>query len=306
MKTIRSNTQLGDALAAGRGWVRALTRSSAGFTECPTLSHLSVISRSNPLLRLASRIWPAPVLAIVACSNGGPDPAEPGGAPSGAVPQRIDSATHKRDRERLVSGYVEPAGVRNPAVLAAMRKVPRHLFVPSDGQAEAYDDHPLPIGHEQTISQPSLVAYMTESLRVDRSARVLEIGTGSGYQAAILGELVREVYTIEIVRSLGDEAARRLKQMGYENIHVRVGDGYQGWPERAPFDAIIVTCAPESVPKPLVDQLKPGGRICIPVGPTLGPQELYLMTKRDDGMLERKSVLPVRFVPMTGQAKKSE
>jgi protein-L-isoaspartate(D-aspartate) O-methyltransferase len=247
------------------------------------------------------------MLALAACSNDGSESALPAAAVNGAgvesLPPPVDTPEHKRERARLVDRSIVPAGVRDPAVLAAMRKVPRHLFVPRDGQAEAYDDHPLPIGHNQTISQPSLVAFMTEILKVDPTARVLEIGTGSGYQAAILGELVREVYSIEIVRPLGEEAARRLQRMGYENIHVRVGDGYQGWPERAPFDAIMVTCAPESVPQSLVDQLKVGGRMCIPVGPTLGAQELYLMVKRADGTLGQQSVLPVRFVPMTGGAK---
>lgn len=249
------------------------------------------------------------MLVIAACSNGAPDPAPPIGAPGGAAAAArplADSANHQKERERLVSHYVEPAGVKGPAVLAAMRKVPRHLFVPPGGQAEAYADHPLPIGEGQTISQPSLVAFMTEILRVGREDRVLEIGTGSGYQAAILGELVRDVFTIEIVRPLGEEAARRLQQLGYANIHVRVGDGFQGWPEQAPFDAIIVTCAPESVPQPLIDQLKPGGRMCIPVGPHLGAQDLYLLVKRTDGTMERKSVLSVRFVPMTGQAKQRQ
>lgn len=250
------------------------------------------------------------MLVIAACSNGGPDPAaaigSPGGSPAEAVPPLVDSAIHKRERERLVSRYVEAAGVRDPAVLAAMRKVPRHLFVPREEVAEAYEDHPLPIGHEQTISQPSLVAHMTEILEVGKDATVLEIGTGSGYQAAILGEIVREVYTIEIVPPLGEAATQRLGRMGYKNVHVRVGDGYLGWPECAPFDAIIVTCAPEGVPQPLVDQLKPGGRLCIPVGPRYGTQDLYLLVKRENGTLEKKSVLPVRFVPMTGGAKKRE
>ena len=245
------------------------------------------------------------MLALAACSNGGPESAVPATAVKNAaaesLPPLVDSAEHRRERERLVSRFSGPAGVSDSAVLAAMRKVPRHHFVPPDVQAQAYADHPLPIGHEQTISQPSLVAYMTEILRVGKDSRVLEIGTGSGYQAAILGELVREVFTIEIVRPLGEEAARRLKRMGYENVHVKVGNGYLGWPERAPFDAIIVTCAPESVPQPLIDQLKPGGRMCIPVGPTFGSQELYLMIKRPDGTLEKKAVLGVRFVPMTGK-----
>lgn len=267
------------------------------------------MSPIRELLRhCASRAWPAPVLALAACSNGGSEPPERGASPRGAAAESrspiLDPAERRAERERLVSRFSAGGSIRDPAVLAVMRKVPRHLFVPPDLQAEAYADHPLPIGYAQTISQPSLVAYMTELLQVDRNATVLEIGTGSGYQAAVLGELVREVYTIEIVRPLGEEATRRLARMGYQNVHVRVGDGYLGWPEHAPFDAIIVTCAPESVPQPLINQLKPGGRMCIPVGPTAGSQELYLMVKRADGALERKSVLAVRFVPMTGAARK--
>ncbi len=249
------------------------------------------------------------MVVLAACTNGGPETAPPArtagvAAAPAAQPPPVDTADHQRRRERLVADFVEPAGVRDPAVRAAMRKVPRHLFVPADQQDEAYEDHPLPIGHDQTISQPSLVAYMTELLAVGRDSRVLEIGTGSGYQAAILGELVREVFTIEIVRPLGERAAALLDRLGYAHIHVKVGDGYQGWPEHAPFDAIIVTCAPEQVPQPLVDQLKPGGRLCIPVGPRWGAQDLYLMVKRADGTLERRAVLPVRFVPMTGEVRK--
>lgn len=250
------------------------------------------------------------MLALAACSDGGPESAASRGSVSGAAaesfPPPADSAEHQRQRERLVRDFVEPAGVKDRAVLAAMRKVPRHLFVPRALWAEAYDDHPLPIGHDQTISQPSLVAYMTELLAVGPDSRVLEIGTGSGYQAAVLAEIVREVCTIEIVRPLGEEAAERLERLGYRNLRVKVGDGYQGWPEFAPFDAIIVTCAPESVPEPLVQQLRPGGRMCIPVGPRWGTQDLYLMVKRDDGTLERRAVLPVRFVPMTGEARRRE
>ena len=265
--------------------------------------------RANPLLRLVARAWPAPMFVLAACAGDAATGAGGAGVKvvaAGSQPPPVDSPNHKMERERLVARYIEPAGVKDAAVLAAMRKVPRHLFVPGNMRAQAYADHPLPIGHDQTISQPSLVAFMTEILRVGREDRVLEIGTGSGYQAAILGELVRAVFTIEIVRPLGEESARRLKQLGYENIRVRVGDGFQGWPEEAPFDAIIVTCAPESVPQPLIDQLKPGGRMCIPVGPHFGAQDLYLLVKRADGTLERKAVLPVRFVPMTGRAKQRE
>jgi len=191
-------------------------------------------------------------------------------------------------------------GVTNEHVLAAMSRVPRHEFVPDEVRSSAYADGPLPIGHGQTISQPFVVAFMTEKLEPKPTDRVLEIGTGSGYQAAVLAELVTDVYTIEIVEPLGRRAIGNLSRLGYTNIHVRIGDGYQGWPEKAPFDAIIVTCAPEDVPPPLIDQLKEGGRMIIPVGEQ-GVQQLVLIQKHE-GELGQQSVLPVRFVPMTGKA----
>ena len=181
-----------------------------------------------------------------------------------------------------------------------MEKVPRHEFVPEPYRDRAYDDCPLPIGYDQTISQPYIVALMTEQLDPQPTDRILEIGTGSGYQAAVLAQLVAEVYTIEIIEPLAQRAETDLHRLGYTNIHVRVGDGCQGWPEAAPFDAIIVTCAPEQVPPPLVEQLKPGGPLIIPIGP-LGEQELMLFRKQGE-QLEKHDVLPVRFVPMTGQS----
>ena len=190
-------------------------------------------------------------------------------------------------------------GITNARVLAAMGKVPRHEFVPERLRAQAYDDHPLPIGYGQTISQPFIVAFMTEQLDPKPTDRILEIGTGSGYQAAVLAGLVAKVYTIEIVEELATRAAADLKRLGYTNVQVRAGDGYKGWPEAAPFDAIMVTCAPERVPQPLVEQLKDGGRVIIPVGPRWN-QELVLLRKRG-GKLERRAVLPVSFVPMTGE-----
>lgn len=193
-------------------------------------------------------------------------------------------------------------GITDERVLAAMRKVPREEFVPEKLRAESYEDHPLPIGHDQTISQPYVVALMTAELRPRAEDRVLEIGTGSGYQAAILAELVREVYSIEIVEPLAQTAEATLARLGYKNVYVKADDGYKGWPEHAPFDAIIVTCAPDHVPQALVDQLQEGGRMIIPVGERRA-QELYLLEKRA-GKIERKSVTPVRFVPMTGEAEK--
>ncbi len=188
--------------------------------------------------------------------------------------------------------------ITNARVLSAMRKVPRHELVPASLRAQAYGDYPLPIGFDQTISQPFIVAFMTEKLDPKSTDKVLEIGTGSGYQAAVLAELVREVYTIEIVEPLARRAEADLKRLGYTNVFVRAGDGYKGWPEASPFDAIIVTCAPERVPQALVDQLREDGRMIIPVGPA-GNQELYLLRKKS-GAVERRAVLPVRFVPMTG------
>lgn len=205
-------------------------------------------------------------------------------------------------RERMVAEQLAGAGrdISNTRVLEAMRKVPRHEFVPEEQRGYAYEDGPLPIGHGQTISQPYIVAFMSEALDPQPGQRVLEVGTGSGYQAAVLAAMGVEVYSVEIVQPLGEQAAEVLKRLGYERVHVRVGDGYLGWPEAAPFDAIIVTCAPDHVPAPLVEQLREGGRMIIPVGGR-GVQELQLLEKTDGG-LRRSGVLPVRFVPMTGRA----
>ena len=199
-------------------------------------------------------------------------------------------------RERMVAEQLAARDIRDGRVLAAMRQVPRHLFVPRPLQSSAYDDNPLPIGRDQTISQPYIVAYMTQALEVKPTHKVLEIGTGSGYQAAVLGELAAQVYTIEIVGELAERARQTLSDLGYRNVHVRHGDGYAGWPEQAPFDAIMVTAAPDHVPQPLIDQLALGGRMIIPVG--TGFQELRLIHKTDKGVVER-SILPVRFVPLT-------
>lgn len=206
------------------------------------------------------------------------------------------SETFDQQRKLMVSEQLQRRGVQNPKVLEAMRKVERHLFVPPEVSSAAYEDHPLPIGEEQTISQPYIVAYMTEALALKPTERVLEIGTGSGYQAAILGELAAEVYSIEIIPELAKQAEERLKSLGYKNVHVKAGDGYQGWPEYQPFDAIIVTAAPDEIPQALIQQLKtPGGRMIVPVGSA--SQELILITKMENG-IEKKSLLPVRFVPM--------
>jgi protein-L-isoaspartate(D-aspartate) O-methyltransferase len=205
-------------------------------------------------------------------------------------------------REAMVREQLAAPGrdIRDPRVLDAMRRIPRHEFVPADLREMAYFDQPLPIGHGQTISQPYIVAFMSEALKPRAADRVLEIGTGSGYQAAVLAALVKEVYTIEIVEPLAKQATATLRRLGHKNVEVKAGDGYQGWAEHAPFDAVIVTCAPERIPEPLVQQLKEGGRMIIPVGPA-HDQSLVLLEKKD-GKVKRSSVLPVRFVPMTGKA----
>ena len=202
-------------------------------------------------------------------------------------------------RARMVETQIVARGVRDPRVLAAMRKVPRHLFVDAGDRASAYDDHPLPIGGRQTISQPYIVALMSELLALRPESRVLEIGTGSGYQSAVLGELAREVYSIEIIPDLARSASDKLRTLGYANVIVREGDGYRGWPEKAPFDAIVVTAAPPGIPEPLKQQLAVGGRLVVPVGTRL--QELMVLTRTPEGFREQR-VLPVRFVPMTGEA----
>ena len=191
-------------------------------------------------------------------------------------------------------------GIKDGRVLAAMEKVSREEFIPPESRSDSYEDGPLPIGYGQTISQPYIVAFMTEQLRLNPADRVLEIGTGSGYQAAVLAGLVADVYSIEIIEPLAKNAEATLQRLGSNNVHVKVGDGYKGWPEEAPFDAIIVTCAPDKVPQALIDQLKEGGRMVIPVGERFA-QELYLLEKKN-GQVKQSVTLPVRFVPMTREA----
>ena len=202
----------------------------------------------------------------------------------------------------MVEQQLKGRDIKDQRVLLAMGKVPREEFVPPESRAASYEDGPLPIGYDQTISQPYIVAFMTEQLRLKPSDRVLEIGTGSGYQAAILAELASEIYSIEIVEPLARGAEATLQRLGYKNVHLKIGDGYKGWPEAAPFDAIIVTCAPDKVPQPLIDQLKDGGRMIIPVGERFA-QQLYLLEKKN-GQLKESATLPVRFVPMAREALK--
>jgi protein-L-isoaspartate(D-aspartate) O-methyltransferase len=208
-------------------------------------------------------------------------------------------------RHRMVE-QIRSRGVADAAVLAALEAVPRHRFVATDPQAAAYADHPLPIGGGQTISQPYMVALMTSLLVLHPCARVLEIGTGSGYQAAVLSKVAGEVYTIEILAPLAERSRRTLADLGYRNVHVLTGDGYQGWPAAAPFDGILVTAAPPSVPEPLLQQLKTGSRLVIPVGVPGALQSLLVFTRRADGGFDRANVMPVRFLPMTGEAQRRE
>ena len=207
--------------------------------------------------------------------------------------------TRQADRHAMVEGQIVARGVRDPSVIQAMRQVPRHQFVTESGQESSYEDRPLPIGYGQTISQPYIVAFMTEALKLQPKDKVLEIGTGSGYQAAVLAEIVSEVYTIEIIEPLAKRAGQTLSQLGYRNVSVRAGDGYQGWPTESPFDAIILTAAPDHIPQPLLDQLAVGGRLILPVGKSL--QELILVNRTTDGY-HQQVLLPVAFVPMTGEA----
>lgn len=235
--------------------------------------------------------WRKWVLGLV-CAHAAACAPPASGAGGDALAQRLHMV------ERQLAGR----GIDDARVLEAMRKVPRHRFVPEELAAQAYLDQPLPIGHDQTISQPYIVALMTQLARPQPGDRVLEVGTGSGYQAAVLAELAGEVYSIEIVTPLATRAALLLRRLGYANFAVRSGDGYAGWPEHAPFDAIVVTAAPARVPAPLLDQLRPGGRLVIPVGPVHAVQELRVIEKRADGSLDERVVTPVRFVPLTGEA----
>ena len=205
-------------------------------------------------------------------------------------------------REHMVKTQLEARGIRDVATLLAMQNVPRHLFVPENKKPYAYTDGPLPIGDGQTISQPYIVAFMTEALQLEESDKVLEIGTGSGYQAAILAKIVDTVYTIEIVKHLAFKAKDRLQDLGYANVNVKWGDGYHGWPAKAPFDAIIVTAGADSIPQPLIDQLKIGGRMIIPVGQYKYVSHLVLITKKKNKITQKK-LIPVRFVPFTRDKK---
>jgi len=223
--------------------------------------------------------------------------------PSVQAAEPADVAERAGERRALVETYLRPRGIEDPLVLAAMSAAPRHRFVPDDLARYAYDDRALPIGHEQTISQPYVVAFMTQAAEVEPGDKVLEIGTGSGYQAAVLAEIVGELWTIEIVEPLAERARAALEAAGYDRVHVRAGDGYRGWPSEAPFDAILVTAAPDHVPQPLLDQLAEGGRLVLPVGDAL---QTIVRIRRTPAGDEREELLPVRFVPMTGEARERD
>ena len=237
-----------------------------------------------------SRRFLFPALLLLAAAAGG----------FATTPRQDDCAAA---RQEMIE-EIRARGVTSSAVLAALEAVPRHLFVPEDERRAAYEDRPLPIGAGQTISEPYMVALMTSLLDVHPGDRILEVGTGSGYQAAVLSRLAGRVYSIEIVKLLGERARHTLHELGYRNVHLRIGDGYEGWPDAAPFDGIIVTAAPPHIPDPLLRQLKTGGKLVIPVGNA--EQNLWVLTKRRDGGFDRRSVLPVFFVPMTGEAQRRE
>jgi protein-L-isoaspartate(D-aspartate) O-methyltransferase len=224
-------------------------------------------------------------------------------AAAGCTQRPTPPGGREGERAAMVAAQIERRGVTDRRVLEAIRRVPRHLFVPAEAAGQAYDDRALPIGHEQTISQPYIVAIMSELARIEPGARVLEVGTGSGYQAAVLAEMGAEVYSIEIVEPLAREAGQRLERLGY-HVHVRAGDGYRGWPDAAPFDAILVTAAPPLIPEPLKEELRVGGRLVLPVGPGGGGTQRLLVVTRTPTGFEETPVFPVRFVPMTGEVQR--
>jgi protein-L-isoaspartate(D-aspartate) O-methyltransferase len=252
------------------------------------------------------RLLLACLLASGACrctsSRDGQTPGEAPAAQEQAAGAAQPSDPYSAERTRMVAEQLRARDIADPQVLAVMGRVPRHEFVPAELRQYAYSDGPLPIGYDQTISQPYIVALMTQLARPRTGARSLDIGTGSGYQAAVLAELTGQVYSIEILCPLADEARERLTRLGYRNIEVRCGDGYRGWPEHAPFDLIILAAAPDHVPQPLIDQLAPGGRLVLPVGNTF--QELVVVEKDGDGSARQQEIIPVRFVPMTGEAER--
>jgi protein-L-isoaspartate(D-aspartate) O-methyltransferase len=259
----------------------------AVLVACRRAAAVLAFGITPPMILRSCIFWLAFGTALTSC-----------GKPAPVATSPVDAFA--KQREAMVRTQIEARGIKDAAVLAAMRRVPRHEFVPPVQRVFAYDDRPLPIDAGQTISQPFIVGLMTALLEVKPGQRVLEIGTGSGYQAAVLAELGVAVYSIEIIEPLATSARATLARLGYKQVNVRAGDGYLGWPEAAPFDGIIVTAAPPIVPRPLIEQLKPDGRLVVPEGER--EQELVVYVKMHDGELRRVSVLPVRFVPMTGRA----
>jgi protein-L-isoaspartate(D-aspartate) O-methyltransferase len=285
------------------GWVQP--------TECHALSAVGYTypTRVRPELRKRSLLAPiaAGVIMAACCTATTPKPVRAQEPASQRTAQAKDESAKSDDptapaRNRMVQRHLAERGIKNPRVLEAFRTVPRHRFLPPESRRLAYDDESIPIGEGQTITPPYDVAYMTELLNPKPEYRVYEVGTGSGYQSAILSRIVKEVYSVEIHAPLSKRATAVHKELGYNNIHTRIGDGYEGWPEAAPFDAIIVTCAPEKVPQPLVDQLKEGGRLVIPIGSRFD-QTVYMGDKHD-GKVKLKAVKPTLFVPMTGRAQR--
>ncbi len=270
--------------------------------------------RGGEVRKMTCRTWL--IIASMALATPGCEPGAPAAAPrqetpktdrAGASPTRENDAQAEsvefERRTEMIERQIKSRGIDDERVLRAIANVPRHEFVPAGYRDEAYADGPLPIGHGQTISQPYIVALMTQSVRLEPTDKVLDIGTGSGYQAAVLAEIVDHVYSIEIVEPLGKAAETRLRRLGYDNVSVRVGDGFQGWPDEAPFDVIVLAAAPEEIPPPLIEQLAPGGRLILPVGER-NDQHLMLIEKDDKGAVTRKDIGAVRFVPMTGEAEK--
>jgi len=281
--------------------------------QCPRRVYDPVVHRHTPHWLWSWRLGPF-VLVAIACNGAPPAASTPTRGRVEAAPEQsaqapapsapvgaTDFASFEDERERMVARQIEARGIRDGRVLAAMRAVPRHLFVPESERDLAYADRPLAIGAEQTISQPYIVALMSELAAIEPGDRVLEVGTGSGYQAAVLAQMGAEVYSIEIVESLGKQARERLKRLGYDGVNLRIGDGYAGWPEAAPFAAVLLTAAPPKLPEPLKQQLAVGARLVAPVGRSY--QELVVVTRTAKGF-ELQRNIPVRFVPMTGEAQR--
>jgi len=290
------------------GWLKRttsrLSRSQFEFVvrTCSVLSgaQAPTMSQIRDLLRLVGLGALALVVVLVLACGRTPTPSAPPATGTAEAPLSAAEAAFAQERYSMVETQIKARDVTDADVLRVMEKVPRHKFVPAEYLDQAYEDHPLPIGEGQTISQPYVVALMTELLRLQRGEKVLEIGTGSGYQAAILAELTAEVYTVEIIEVLAARATKRLQELGYSNVQVKSGDGYYGWEEHAPYDCIIVTCAPDHVPPPLIAQLKDGGRLVIPVGPPGAYQSLWQIEKHGDKVVS-KNITGVIFVPMTGK-----